>query len=444
MNKIQYSNVFVVIFIAGTVLSFLIKHFLEFIDYRARKKNGGTLPAELKAIPEATCFDTEKLAKICDYENARYFAWIPSSIADFCVTVGLVCTGFYPWIFNVVCRLTGTPETFGNTYLCVFLFMILCSIPGSIVSIPFDLYDEFHVEKKFGFSNMTFRLWIFDKIKMFVLSLVVSAVLVAAIIGVLRGFPGTWWIFLTAVLFAFTLIMQVLYPLVIAPLFNKFEPLEDGELKTKITGLMTSLGFKSTGIFVVDASKRSGHSNAYFTGIGKSKRVVLYDTLVKQLTTDELVAVLGHEFGHYKLHHIVRRICIMLPVELLLMLLLYKCAQSVALYTGFGFAVAEGQIPMMQFFGLFLSSLVAGSVQEIISPLVNFGSRRDEYAADAFSAKLTGNPQALITGLIKLNSENLSELLPPKLYVIWNYSHPTLIERINALSAVSENTRQFA
>ena len=234
-------------------------------------------------------------------------------------------------------------------------------------------------------------------------------------------------------MFAFTLIMQVLYPLVIAPMFNKFNPLEEGELKSRITALMENLGFKSSGIFIMDASKRSGHSNAYFGGMGKSKRIVLYDTLVKQLTTDELEAVLGHELGHYKLHHILRKICIMLPLEFVMMFVLYKIAQSHLLYTGFGFAIAEEMIVPLQFIGLFLSSLVANSLTEILSPIMNFSSRKDEYAADKFSAELTKNPDALISGLIKLNSENLSELLPPKLYVIWNYSHPTLVERIKAL-----------
>ena len=280
---------------------------------------------------------------------------------------------------------------------------------------------------------MTFKLWILDQIKEMVVSLIMSAILMAAMIAVLVIFPDKWWILLVCVLFAFTLIMQVLYPLVIAPMFNKFTPLEDGELKERISQLMTNLGFKANGIFVMDASKRSGHSNAYFGGMGKSKRIVLYDTLIKQLTTDELAAVLGHELGHYKLHHIIRRFLVMIPVELILMFVLFKIAQGTSIYTGFGFAIADVQIQSVQFIGLFLASLVAGSVDEFIPPIINTSSRRDEYQADAFSAKLTGNPDALISGLIKLNSENLSELLPPKLYVIWNYSHPTLIERIRAL-----------
>ena len=391
------------------------------------------MPSELKEIDAASCFDTEKLANICAYKNAKYFSWIPASIVGLAITLVLVCTGFYPWLFNVVCRVTGTPDGFGSTYFCALLFFILASVPESIIEIPFSLYDEFVIEKKFGFSKMSFKLWIIDEIKGLLVSVLLTGILMAAMIAILVNFPNTWWILLTCVMFAFTLIMQVLYPLVIAPMFNKFNPLEEGELKSRITALMENLGFKSSGIFIMDASKRSGHSNAYFGGMGKSKRIVLYDTLVKQLTTDELEAVLGHELGHYKLHHILRKICIMLPLEFVMMFVLYKIAQSHILYTGFGFAIAEEMIVPLQFIGLFLSSLVANSLTEILSPIMNFGSRKDEYAADKFSAELTKNPDALISGLIKLNSENLSELLPPKLYVIWNYSHPTLVERIKAL-----------
>lgn len=433
MTNIVLSNIFIRIFVAGTILSFIIKHFLEFIDFYARLKNGGKLPLELENIPAASVFDREKLAKISAYENAKYLFWIPKSLCGLAITLILVLSGFYPWLFNVVTRYTGYPFGFASTYFCAFLFFVLAGVPEGIISIPFDLIKEFVIEKKFGFSKMTFKLWILDQIKEMVVSLIMSAILMAAMIAVLVIFPDKWWILLVCVLFAFTLIMQVLYPLVIAPMFNKFTPLEDGELKEKISRLMTNLGFKANGIFVMDASKRSGHSNAYFGGMGKSKRIVLYDTLIKQLTTDELVAVLGHELGHYKLHHIIRRFLVMIPVELILMFVLFKIAQGTSIYTGFGFAVADVQIQSVQFIGLFLASLVAGSVDEFIPPIINTSSRRDEYQADAFSAKLTGNPDALISGLIKLNSENLSELLPPKLYVIWNYSHPTLIERIRAL-----------
>lgn len=433
MTNIVLSNLFIKIFIAGTLISFAINHLLEFIDMRARIKNSGKLPEELNGIAEAAVFDTEKLAKISAYENAKYFFWIPRSICSLALTLILVFSGYYPWLFNMTCRLTGFPSDLFSSYFCALIFFICAGIPASILSVPFDLISEFNIEKKFGFSNMTIKMWISDQLKGLALSTVLAAILIFAMILVLVKFPGSWWVFLVCVMFALTLILQVLYPLVIAPMFNKFTPLENGELKERISALMKNLGFKSSGIFVMDASKRSGHSNAYFGGLGKSKRIVLYDTLIKQLTTDELVAVLGHELGHYKMHHITRKMCVMLPLELVIMYVLFRIAHGTSIYTGFGFAVANVPVESIQFIGLFLASLVAESLSEILSPVINSSSRHDEYQADAFSAKLTGSPDALISGLIKLNSENLNELLPPKLYVIWNYNHPTLVERIKAL-----------
>lgn len=438
-NQIIYSNPFVVIFLAGTFLSFFINHILKFSDWRTRCKNGSVLPKEIKEAVEknnldSNSFDSGKLKKICQYEDAKYFAWIPFSICGLALTLLLVCTGYYPFVFQKILRITSFPQGFLSTFLCAALFLFFAGLPESILSIPFELISEFKIEKKFGFSKMTFKLWLADQIKSLFLSLVLSAILLAAATFILVKMPNTWWILLTCFIFVFTLIMQVLYPLVIAPMFNKFTPLEEGELKQKISALMQNLGFKSSGIFVMDASKRSGHSNAYFGGLGKSKRIVLYDTLVNQLTTEELVAVLGHELGHYKLKHIIKRFLAMVPLEFILMFVLFKCVQSHSLYTGFGFAIESSKIQAAQFIGLFLSSIIFSPLSELLSPVTNFFSRKDEYQADAFSSKITKNPQALICALIKLNSENLSELLPSELYVFWNYSHPTLIERIRALN----------
>ncbi len=433
LNKIDYSNPFIIAFFAGTILSFLIEHILEFIDWKARTKNGGKLPVEFESIPSASVFDKEKLKKINDYKNQKYFFWIPSSICSFALALAMVALGFYPWIFNAACKITGAPNGYTSTFLCGLLFVLFRSVPNMILSIPFDLIHEFKLERKFGFSKMTGKLWIQDKIKGLLISIIFAVGIVAAITGILIIWQNHWWIFLTILFFALTLIMQIIYPLIIAPMFNKFTPLEDGELKTKITELMKNIGFKASGIFVMDASKRSGHSNAYFGGLGKSKRIVLYDTLLKQLSTDELIAVLGHELGHFKLHHIIRKFFVLIPVEFVLMFALNLCAHSTSLYAGFGFSVNAENVLSMQFIGLVLASIVWGAFSELISPISHTASRRDEYQADNFSARLTKNPDALISGLIKLNSENLSELFPPKIYVFWNYSHPTLLERIKAL-----------
>ena len=284
---------------------------------------------------------------------------------------------------------------------------------------------------------MTFKLWIIDNLKEGILSIILSALLtiVASIFFV--KCPSSWWFILAAVLICFTFIMQIIYPKFIAPLFNKFSPLEEGELKEKLSDLLQKTGFVSDGIFIMDASKRSGHSNAYFTGFGKSKRIVLFDTLTKTLTADELVAVLGHELGHFKLKHILKRLIFTIPLEFVLLFALYKLAQFTDLYTGFGFANITAQnVSSVQFIGLFLAILIYGSISEIISPITNIFSRKDEYEADKFSVEHCNNKEDLISALIKLNSDNLSELLPPKLYVFWNFSHPTLIERIAALKKI--------
>ena len=434
---INFSNPFVLTFLIGTIASFLIHHFLEFIDYKARKKNGGTLPKELQEIPAANVFDQEKLKKISEYENAKYFAWIPSSVCNLVLDFALILFGFYPFIFDKICLISGFPSSIGSCFVCFFLFMIISSIPGEILSIPFSLYREFVVEKRFGFSKMTFKLWIIDNLKEGILSIILSALLtiVASIFFV--KCPSSWWFILAAVLICFTFIMQIIYPKFIAPLFNKFSPLEEGELKENLSDLLQKTGFVSDGIFIMDASKRSGHSNAYFTGFGKSKRIVLFDTLTKTLTADELVAVLGHELGHFKLKHILKRLIFTIPLEFVLLFALYKLAQFTDLYTGFGFANITAQnVSSVQFIGLFLAILIYGSISEIISPITNIFSRKDEYEADKFSVEHCNNKEDFISALIKLNSDNLSELLPPKLYVFWNFSHPTLIERIAALKKI--------
>lgn len=433
MARVNFTNVFVVVFIACTILQFVIEHILEAVDCHARKINGGKIPAILQSIEASKMFDSTKLKKISDYENSKYYLWFVESFVDLGVTLFLMLSGVLPAFFNFVAGMLGYPSSYWTMYGIMFLTMLAISLFQDVFSLPFDIYSQFCLEKKYGFSKMTARLYIIDGIKSIIISVVMTGVLLLAIVGVIYAFKSTWWIFVSAVLIVFTLVLQVLYPIVLAPLFNKFTPLQEGELKCKITDLMQKAGFTCSGIFTVDESKRSTHSNAYFTGLGKSKRVVLYDTLIKQLSTDELVAVLGHEFGHYKLHHITRRLVVSIPLIFVSTFVLFKLAQSISLYTGFGFAFAAEQIQNVQFMGFILLNLVLSDASKLLRPLVNYFSRKDEYAADKFSSKLLGTGQPLCSALVKLNSENLHELLPPPLYVFWNYSHPSLVQRVSAL-----------
>ena len=248
--SVNLSSPFILIFLCGTVATFLINHFLEFIDFRARSKNGGRIPEILQKIPLALeTFDTEKLKNISAYENAKYFKWCLASVFTLVLDLALVIFGFYPFVFYLICGITGFPETIANSFCAFLLFMIITDVPSFILEIPFSLYSEFVLEKKFGFSKMTPKLWITDTIKNMIIGFFLMALLTFVAALAFVKFAASWWFILAAILIAFTFIMQVVYPKFIAPLFNKFSPLEDGEAKDKIMAILEKVGFK-TAVFL--------------------------------------------------------------------------------------------------------------------------------------------------------------------------------------------------
>ena len=436
---VDFSNIFIIVFLAGSVITAALSFMLEAIDYKARKRNGGILPDILKKYPESSVFDEEKLKRITEYENAKFFAWIPRYTLAFLLKIVLVLFGFYIFIYNLVISWFGEPVTVGKTILCFMVFSILSGLPENILNLPFDLHREFVLEKRFGFSNMTFKLWLADQIKNIIVGFILMFMLISVASVLLVSCPTYWWAIIAVVLMVFMFIANIIYPKFIAPLFNKFQPLEDGELKTRLEAMLAKAGFSSDGLFVMDASKRSKHSNAYFTGFGKAKRIVLFDTLIKSMTVDEIESVMAHEVGHYKLKHIRNRLIMMFPLILAGAFLLFKVSHLDILYTGFGFAVTD--INAMQFLGLELVMMIFSAISMPLEPIMNMFSRRHEYQADSYSARLCKTGRPLITALIKLNSENLNEILPPKIYSFFHYSHPTLVERTQALEAI-ENTLQ--
>ncbi len=431
---VDFSNVFVIIFLVGATVSFAITQILELIDYRSRKRNGGVVPEILGKYPESEVLDQEKLRRITEYENAKYFSWLPQNILSFALKIVLVVFGYYVFLYNLVVSWFGEPTTVWGMIKCFFIFIMLADLPSSILDIPFSLYKEFKLEKRFGFSNMTFKLWIADGIKNIIMSALLMFALTSIASMLFISCPGYWWAVISGVMMVFIVLMNIIYPKFIAPMFNKFQPLEEGELRQRLEGMLAKAGFSSDGLYMMDASKRSGHSNAYFSGFGKAKRIVLYDTLIKSLSVDEIESVMAHEVGHYKLHHITRRMVSRFPLILVAALLLYLVGHMESLYTGFGFEVTN--IDLMQFVGVELVITVFSAMSILFSPVRNMLSRKDEYAADRYSAKLCGTGKPLVTALIKLNSNNLSELIPPKVYSFFHYSHPTLVERTQALEAV--------
>lgn len=431
----QFNNIFVILFLAGTVFNFALNEFLEFIDYKNRCKSGTKVPKELFGY-----MDSKLLKKTCEYENEKYFLFVPKHIAGFILTLVLVLSGFYVTIFNNLLYYVK------NIYLTILLFSIISSIPASVISVPFELYGEFCIEKKYGFSNMTIKMWIADSLKSIVLDLIMSVPLLFIAVFLLLHASSFWWILLGIVYVGFSLALSFVYPIWIAPIFNKFTPIDDESLKVRLETLLKKTGFESQGIFKMDASKRSKHSNAYFTGFGKNKRVVLYDTLMEQLTADEIEAVLGHELGHYMHHHIIKRMCFVIPMVFVVLFAVSYLIKMPELYRGFGFnpettvnildenTAVEYVLPYIQFIGVFLLGLVFEGFGIIFSFFTNIFSRKNEFQADKYAKEICGNGRPLVTALIKLNKENLSEVTPPKIYSMIYYSHPPLLERIRALS----------
>jgi STE24 endopeptidase len=433
---VDFSNIFVIIFIVGTVFSLVLNFWLEHIDFAFRKIHGREVPSELsESISEET------LIKTCAYEDARYKLWIPRTIVTTVVSVVLLFCGFYPALFNSFWNMTAgaagkiaqyayllAPN--GNIYWTLLLFAVCASIPSAIIDLPFTLFSEFSVEKHFGFSKMTVKLWILDWLKSLFLTIIIGVPLLLLVVFAFEKTGKFWWLWVACGYTLLSLLISIVYPMFIAPLFNKFTPLEDGELKTRLTTMLQKCGFKANGLFVMDASKRSKHSNAYFTGFGKSKRVVLYDTLIEQMNVDEIEAVLGHELGHYKLHHITKRLCIMIPLVFVVLYSMSLLITNQNLYNGFGFATPKMVFSHMQLIGLFLLGEVFSGYSAIPALFSNWSSRKDEFAADTYSAKLCNSGKPLSSALIKLHKENLSEITVPEVYSRFKYNHPPLMERI--------------
>jgi STE24 endopeptidase len=307
------------------------------------------------------------------------------------------------------------------------LFFLLLMYAGSLLSIPFNLYSTFRIENKYGFNTMTLRLWIKDLIKSTIISTVLIGVILLVAFWLIQASPLYWWLFVWGFFFLFSIFIMYVSPYVIEPLFNKFSPLEGDELESDIRGLMKKVGLRVSRVFKMDASKRSKHTNAYFTGIGKVKRIVLYDTLLEMMDRHEILAVLAHEVGHWKKRHVLKRIIIVEIISLVASYGAFRILQTDLLAALF--AIKEATfVSQLVIFG-FLFSMVSYP----FAPLFSVLSRRHENEADRFAVSLTENPEGLATSLIKLSKDNLSNLHPHPLYAKFHYSHPPVVERVKKI-----------
>jgi STE24 endopeptidase len=308
----------------------------------------------------------------------------------------------------------------------LYLFTVGAAL--SITNLPFAWYAQFRLEQRFGFNTSTRKLWWSDRLKGLLLGIVIGYPFLVLILYLVAKTGGWWWLWGWGALMAFQLLVAVLAPVVILPLFNKFTPLSEGSLRERLLNLARRTSFRAKSILVMDGSKRSRHSNAFFTGFGAFRRIVLFDTLIQQLLEAELEAVLAHEIGHFKRKHIPKMLLASAAASLAGFYLLYWLVKQAWFFHTFGFGI-ENLAPAFLVFGL-----LSGVLTFWFSPVAHWWSRRYEYEADAFAAKATGNTASLVGALRKLNQKNLSNLTPHPLYSVFYYSHPTLIERERALT----------
>ena len=308
------------------------------------------------------------------------------------------------------------------------------SLIGGVLDLPFELYKTFRIEQHFGFNRMTWKLYLADMLKGLLVGALIGLPIAALMLWIMGATGGLWWLWAWGAWMGFNLLVLVLYPTVIAPLFNKFEPLADESLKARVQALMARCGFAAKGLFVMDGSKRSAHANAYFTGFGASKRVVFFDTLLSKLSPGEVEAVLAHELGHFKHKHVIKRIASMFAISLAGFALLGWLSTQAWFYAGLGVQPSVGAPNDAAALLLFL--LVTPVLGYFVSPLFAQLSRRHEFEADAYACKQASGSD-LAAALLKLHEDNASTLTPDPLYVRFYYSHPAPSERLAALARAS-------
>lgn len=313
------------------------------------------------------------------------------------------------------------------------LLLVTFALAGALIDLPFSWHRQFHLEARFGFNRMTRGLFIADLFKAAAVLALLGLPLAAGVLALMSAAGSQWWIWAWALWMSFNVGVLLLYPTLIAPLFNRFEPLPEGPVRQKVEALLHRTGFASGGLFVMDGSRRSAHGNAYFTGFGRSRRIVFFDTLLRQLEPDEIEAVLAHELGHFKLHHLFKRLSVMAVISLLALWLLAWLSEQTWFYEGLGTSpdgVTRNACALLLFM------LVTPVFTFMFAPIASWFSRRDEFAADAFAARTTG-AQPMVNALLKLYQDNAATLTPDPLYSAVHDSHPPAPQRIGRLLAAS-------
>ncbi len=362
--------------------------------------------------------DENLLKKTQEYEEEKTRFSFISSIFGNVITIIFIFGGllniYNSWIasLNWPFILTG------------ILFLLILSYASTFLSIPVSLYSTFKIENKYGFNTTTPKLWLTDFLKSILVSTILMGIVALVGLWLIQSSPNYWWIWVWGFFLIFSLFMMYISPYVIEPLFNKFTPIEEEGIEDKIKKLMQKVNLKVSRVFKMDASKRSRHTNAYFTGIGRVKRIILYDTLLEKMNHDEILSVLAHEAGHWKKKHVLKMIIVLELISLVGIYISFRILQTDLLAALF-------QIKQGTFFAkVVILGFIGGIISLPFIPLSNYVSRRFEREADRFACELTGNSESMASALIKLSKDNLSNLHPHPFYAAFYYSHPPIVQRI--------------
>ena len=414
-------NDFTIIFLIALLLSNAVQFWLarRHANFVAQHKN---------AVPEAFK-DKVPLAahqKAADYTQAKLSLNNINEVLSIGILLGVTLGGGINWAFAYASTVINSPLWAGVAATAgIFLTM-------SVLDIPSSLFQTFVIEEKFGFNKSSIGQFIKDFVMQLTLGGVIGLPILALILWVMDNVGSTWWIWAWGIIMAFSLLMSWLYPTLIAPLFNKFTPMPEGALKDRIQGLLARCGFNSQGIFIMDGSKRSGHGNAYFTGLGNNKRIVFFDNLVESLEDEELEAVLAHELGHFKCKHVVKMLISTSIMSLISLGILGWLIDQDWFYTGLGVSLEQKSHAT----ALLLFMLVSSTFTFFMQPISAYFQRKFEFEADSFAAE-HAQASKLISGLVKLYEENANTLTPDPLYSAFHYSHPPAAIRIAHLNSKS-------
>ena len=410
------AHIILVLYVVFFFLELSWETLLTVLNMRNVSRHAGAVPPAFVGVVQPDTY-----AKSVSYTLTRSRFGVVATLVSSAAVLAVVLSGVLG-VFDGAAR--SLPI---HPYLQGVLFVLVVSAVFWIVSLPISLYSTFVIEARFGFNKMTPKLFLLDMVKGLALSAVIGLPLLLALFWFMDKTGSLWWIWAFCAMSLVELVINILYPLVIAPLFNKFTPLPDGSLKEKILALADRLGFRTSGIFVMDGSKRSKHSNAYFTGMGRVKRIVLFDTLVASMAEDEILAVLAHEIGHEKKRHVRKGLVVSLVVSLLGFWVLSLLLPYLPLYQAFGLGTPSYAALLV------LVAFCSGPFTFFLKPIGSIWSRRHEYEADRYAVQAVGDSAGLKSALLRLTKDNLSNLTPHPWYSFYHYSHPTITERLAAV-----------